>query len=60
MSQTYIFFQVINKKSIKMQSQNSICIFNKNVYKKTASYNTVPVEGTEEYAAGLGVFLRLT
>lgn len=56
MFQTCIFSQVIHKKSVKTQNQNFICLFNRNVYKKTASYDTVPVEGTEEFAGDLGVF----
>lgn len=46
----------VHKKAVKNQNQKSVSLFNRNVYKKTAHYDSVPVEGTEEYAVEFHFF----
>lgn len=52
MFQNPVFSQAaVLKKAVKKQNQKPIWIFIGKVYKKTANYDTVLVDGTEEYAA---------
>lgn len=55
--QNHNFSQVpVHKKAAKKQNQKSVWLFNRKVYKKTACYDTVPVDGTEEYTVEFCIF----
>lgn len=52
MFQNFNFSQAaVPKKAVKEQKQKPVWLFIRKVYKKTANYDTVPVDGTDEYAA---------
>lgn len=55
--QNHNFSQVpVYKKAVKKQNKKSVWLFNRKFYKKIACYDTVPVDGTEEYTVEFCIF----